>query len=100
MGRLYGFDVYEFGNTPVYGADGSKQELGTLPGAGSDGPWHCSFAFYVPRVFKASGSVKMYFSPAETDPEYQRNKVNFRHMFLCMPKKEDAMVALASERGE
>lgn len=100
VGRLYGFDVYEFGNTPVYGADGSKQDLGTLAGAGSEGPWHCSFAFYVPRVFKATGSVKMYFSAAETDPEYQRNKVNFRHMFLCMPKKEDAMAVLASELGE
>ena len=32
----------------------------------------------------------MYYSEASTDPEYQRNKINFRHYFVCLPKKADA----------
>ena len=38
----------------------------------------------------------MYYSEAATDPEYQSNKINFRHYFLCMPKKEDAGVVMMS----
>ncbi|MEI3469541.1 MAG: hypothetical protein V8Q76_13030 [Bacteroides intestinalis] len=45
--------------------------------------------------FKATGSMKMYWSAAD-DPEYQRNKVNFRHYFICMPKKTDAGVVMRS----
>ena len=60
------------------------------------GEFQCSFAFYVPRVFKATGSTKMYYSEASTDPEYQRNKINFRHYFICMFKKADAGVAIRS----
>ena len=36
----------------------------------------------------------MYFREAQSDPENQRNLVNFRHYFIAMPKKEDAMVTL------
>lgn len=93
VGRIYGFDVYEFGETPVYNATGAKQAVGT---AASGTSYHCSFAFYAKRVFKATGSTKMYYSKAETDPEYQRNKINFRHYFICMPKKEDAGVVMMS----
>lgn len=93
VGRLYGFDIYEFANNPVYTQAGVKKDLGVAAGAGE---FQCSFAFYVPRVFKATGSTKMYYSPAETDPEYQRNKVNFRHRFICMPKKADAGVVMTS----
>lgn len=93
VGRMYGFDIYEFANNPVYTTAGVKKDLGVAAGAGE---FQCSFAFYVPRVFKATGSTKMYYSPAETDPEYQRNKVNFRHRFICMPKKADAGVVMVS----
>ena len=64
--------------------------------AAAAGEFNCSFAFYTPRVFKATGSTKMYYSEAATDPEYQRNKINFRHYFLCMPKKADAGVVMMS----
>lgn len=87
VGRQYSFDIYEFSNNPVYTNDGAKKALGAATGTGE---FQCSFAFYVQRVFKATGSTKMYYSEASTDPEYQRNKINFRHMFICMPKKSDA----------
>ena len=61
------------------------------------GEFQCSFAFYTPRVFKATGNTKMYYSEAATDPEYQRNKINFTHRFICMPKKSDAAVVMRSD---
>ena len=93
VGKLYGFDVYEYANTPLYTQAGKKKNLGVAAGAGE---FNCSFAFYTPRVFKATGSTKMYYSEAATDPEYQRNKINFRHYFLCMPKKADAGIVMMS----
>lgn len=87
VGKLYGFNIYEFANNPLYTTAGVKKDVGA---SASTGEFQCSFAFYVPRVFKATGSTKMYYSEAANDPEYQRNKINFRHMFICMPKKADA----------
>lgn len=93
VGRQYGFDIYEFANNPLYTPDGEKKAIGAVAGTGE---FQCSFAFYTQRVFKATGSTKMYYSEAATDPEYQRNKINFRHMFICMPKKADAGVVMFS----
>ena len=93
VGHLYGFDVYEFDGTPLYNDEGVKKAVDAVA---DDGEFHCSFAFHVPRVFKATGSTKMYYSEASTDPEYQRNKINFRQMFIAMPKKQDAGVVMVS----
>lgn len=93
VGRLYGFDIYEYAGTPYYTVKGVKKDVGAT---GDTGEFQCSFAFYTPRVFKATGSTKMYWSAAENDPEYQRNKINFRHMFICMFKKADAGVVMTS----
>ena len=93
VGRLYGFDIYEFVNNPLYTTGGTKKAVGATPGAGE---FQCSFAFYTQRVFKATGSTKMYYSPADTDPEYQRNKLNYRHYFICLFKKADAGVVMRS----
>ena len=93
VGRLYGFDIYEFANNPLYTTAGVKKALGAVAGTGE---FQCSFAFYTLRVFKATGSTKMYYSEAATDPESQQNKVNFRHYFICMPKKADAGVVMYS----
>ena len=93
VGNLYGFQIYEYGNNPVYTTAGKKKDVGSTAAAGE---FQCSFAFYTPRVFKATGSTKMYFSEAQKDPEYQRNKINFRHYFICMFKKADAGVVMMS----
>ena len=94
VGRQYGFDIYEFANNPLYTTAGQKKAVGA---EAETGEFQCSFAFYVPRVFKATGSTKMYYSEASTDPEYQRNKINFRHYFICMPKKADAGGVIRSD---
>ena len=93
VGRLFGFDIYEYANNPMYTTSGNKKNLGV---AASTGEFQCSFAFYTPRMFKCTGSTKMYYSEASQDPEYQRNKINFRHYFICMPKKADAGVVMRS----
>lgn len=93
VGRLFGFDIYEYADTPIYTKAGIKKDLGKTA---AEGEFQCSFAFYTKRVFKATGSMKMYWSAAENDPEYQRNKVNFRHYFVAMPKKDDAGVVMMS----
>lgn len=94
VGRQYGFDIYEFVNNPIYTTAGKKKELGATASAGE---FQVSFAFYMQRIFKATGSTKMYYSDATTDPEYQRNKINFRHYFICMPKKMDACGVIMSD---
>lgn len=93
VGRLYGFDIYEFANNPVYTTAGKKKDVGASAAAGE---FQCSFAFYAPRVFKATGSTKMYYSEASTDPQNQRSLINFRHYFICMPKKADAGAVMMS----
>lgn len=93
VGRQYGFDIYEFANNPLYTTAGEKKELSATAEAGE---FQCSFVFYTKRVFKATGSTKMYYSESSTDPEYQRNKINFRHYFICMPKKADAGAVIYS----
>lgn len=94
VGRLYGFDIYESANNPLYTTEGTKKAIGSTA---STGEFQCSFAFYVQRAFKATGSTRMYYSEAGTDPEYQRNKINFRHYFICMPKKMDAGAVIYSD---
>ena len=92
--RLYGFDIYEYANTPTYTAEGTKKAVGAQ-GAGA-GEYQCSFAFYDKRVFMATGSTKMYYREAASDPQNQQNLINFRHYFIAMPKKEDAGVVIRS----
>ena len=93
IANLYGFEVYEYSDNPVYGTAGTKVKFGTAAGTNE---YQASVAFYTKRVFKASGSTKMYYSEAKTDPLNQRNLVNFRHYFIVLPKKKDAMGAIMS----
>lgn len=84
IANLYGFQVYEYGNCPTATTAGVKNALGA---AGNQ----CSVAFYAPRIFLATGSTTMYYKEARTNPEYQRNEINFRHYFIAMPKKQEAI---------
>lgn len=93
IGRLYGFDIYEYNNNPIYTTAGVKKKVGQ---AATTGEFQCSFAFFKDRVFKATGSTTMYYSEAKTDPQHQRNLINFRHYFITLPKKKDAGVVMMS----
>lgn len=94
IANLYGFEVYEYSDNPVYKTAGTKVAFGTAAGANE---YQASVAFYTKRVFKASGSTTMYYSLAKNDPQNQRSLVNFRHYFIVLPKKKDAMGAIMSD---
>lgn len=94
IANLYGFQVYEFVNNPVYKTAGTKVAFGTAAGANE---FQASVAFYGKMTFKATGSTKMYYSEAKTDPENQRSLINFRHYFIVLPKKKEAIAAIMSD---
>ncbi len=93
ISNLYGFQVYEYVANPYFKTTLVKVGFGTAPGATD---YQASIAFYEKMTFKASGSTKMYYREAATDPEYQRNLINFRHYFIVLPKKQEAIAAIVS----
>lgn len=96
ISMLYGFEVYEYVAGPVYNLTGAKQALGTAPVVGSI--YQASVAFHTSRVFKATGSTTFYYSEAKNDPQYQRSLVNYRHYFVVLPKKVEAIGAIISDK--
>lgn len=86
IGRLYGFDIYEYDGTPYYNVTtGKKLAWGAVPAATDV---QSSVAFYAGRMMKAAGSTKFYWSNAETDPQNHRNLVNFEQYGICLPLSE------------
>ena len=94
IANLYGFQVYEYVNNPVYKVAGTKVVFGTAAAANE---YQASVAFYDKMTFKATGTTTMYYSEAKTDPLNQRSLVNFRHYFIVLPKKKEAMAAIMSD---
>ena len=41
----------------------------------------------------------MYYRDAQTNPDYQQNEVNFRHYYIVLPKKMEAIGAIYSYDG-
>ena len=93
ISRMYSFDVYEFTGNPVFTATGPKKSYGALA---ETGEYQASVVFSLKTVFKCKGSTKMYYSEAKTDPQNQRNLVNFRHRFLAAPKVKRGIGAIYS----
>lgn len=96
IANMYGFEVYEFENCPYFTKEGTKVPFKNTPG-GTD--HQASFCFYTKRVFRAQGSTKMYYRDAQTNPDYQQNEVNFRHYYIVLPKKMEAIGAIYSYDG-
>ncbi len=93
IANLYGFEVYEYVNNPLFTSAGAKKTYGAVA---EDGDYQATVAFCVNEMFKASGKTKMYWSDAKNDPDYQRNKVNFSHRYICLPKTTRATGAIYS----
>ena len=93
IANMLGFEIFEYTNNPYYSAAGAKKAFGSVPEATD---YRASIAFYTKRMFKATGSTKMYWSPAANDTEYHRNKVNFEHRAIVLPKTQDAIGAIRS----
>lgn len=96
IANMYGFEVYEFENCPYFTKGGTKVPFKNSP-SGTD--HQASFCFYTKRVFRAQGSTKMYYRDAQTNPDYQQNEVNFRHYYIVLPKKMEAIGAIYSYDG-
>lgn len=94
--NMYGFEVYTFVNAPYFNKSGVKLAYNVVPTATDH---KGSFAFYRPRMFRAQGSTKMYYSEAATNPQTQENLVNFRNYDIVLPKKMEAIGAIYSWDG-
>lgn len=97
ISNLYGFKVYEYTDCPYYNTTTlAKLVWGAVPSSTTDR--QASVSFYAPRMMKASGTTKTYLSEAKSDPQNQENLVNFRHYFICLPLKNEAIGAIVSEK--
>jgi len=95
ISNLYGFEVYEYADSPYYTVSTkTKLAYGAVP-AGTER--QASVAFYAPRMMKATGSTTTYYSEAKTDPANQQSMINFRHYFICLPLKNEAIGAIVSD---
>ena len=94
--NMYGFEIYTFVNAPYFNKNGVKLAYNATPSATDH---KGSFAFYRPRMFRAQGTTKMYYSEAATNPQTQENLVNFRNYDIVLPKKMEAIGAIYSWDG-
>lgn len=86
IAKMYGFEIFEFVNCPLFGQNFKKKAFGA---AATDGDFEASIFFYVPRMFKSKGTTTMYYSEAKTDPLNKRNLVSFTSRFVALPQKRD-----------
>ena len=94
--NMYGFEVIPFVNTPYYNKNGVKLAYDATAGATDH---KASIAFYVPRMFRAKGSTKMYSQEASSSPTTQENLVAFRNYDIVLPVKMEAFGAIYSWDG-
>ncbi|MDR2652072.1 MAG: hypothetical protein LBC68_07115 [Prevotellaceae bacterium] len=94
VANLYGFEIYEYNDCPYYTV-ATKVKL-AFGAAVTNTANQASVAFYAPRMMKATGSTTAYLSEAKTDPQNQQNLANFRHYFICLPLKNEAIGAIVS----
>lgn len=97
IANMYGFEVHSYVGNPYYnGTTLAKNAYGAAVVAGTD--FRATVAYYNKRMFKATGSTKTYMSEAAQNPTTQENLINFRHYFIALPKKQEAIGAIASTK--
>lgn len=97
ISKMYGFEIMEYVNCPAFGQNLKKKGFGSVS---ADGDFEASVFFYVPRMFKASGTTKMYYSEAKTDPVNKQNLVSFTNRFVALPqKRQGACGAIVSAKA-
>lgn len=95
VGRLYGFDIYEYTDTPAYTvASKTKLAFGAIAGSGTA---PASVAFHAKSCMRATGSLTIYESLAKTDPLNHRNLYNVRQRAICAPlRSKECLAAIIS----
>lgn len=84
-GVLAGFEVYENIDNPHYTAAGVKRPWGAVLNSTDK---QATVIFHPENVVKKTGFTKQYYSPAGSNPEYQTNRLNYRHYFIALPVME------------
>ncbi len=92
--RMFGFDIYEYLNTPMYDDTFTKKAFGSALAATDR---ISSVAFYAPRMFKARGSIQAYLQDAKTDVLNKRNLLSYNLHFIALPKTMEAIGALVND---
>jgi hypothetical protein len=96
---MYGFDIYEFGGNPKY-----HDVAGTLTKKAFDSADDeatdqvASFFFYAGRTNQFVGSISMYNSQANIDPQNRRSLVGFRMYHMCLPIKQEGFGVIVSDK--
>ncbi len=92
IANMYGFEIYEYVDAPVYNVTTKTKKNFGADAASTDR--NASVAFYAPRMMKATGETKAYLD--EPDTQNQEWRYNVRHYFICLPLKNEAMGAIIS----
>ncbi|RIY06468.1 hypothetical protein D0T11_18685 [Hymenobacter rubripertinctus] len=94
---LYGFELHEDVNAPVYNV-GTKvrKAYGAASAPATDA--NASVAFYNARCFQALGTNKMYHRESALDPETRSSVCGFRQWGIMMPYSRDSQAAIISGR--
>ncbi|MBN1250682.1 MAG: hypothetical protein JXA16_01005 [Bacteroidales bacterium] len=92
--KLYGFEVHEYINTPLYDGAFVKKAYAAVA-AGTDR--ESSFAFVNSRMFKAKGTIEAFLQEAKDDVLNKRNLSSFDLRFIALPKKNEAIAAIVSD---
>ncbi len=93
IGRIMGFDVYEYSKNPVYTGI-VKKAFGATP-AGTDK--NSSIAFFTPRMFQAQGKIMMTALKAEDNPTMRENVIGYQMYHVALPKKQEGIGAIVSQ---
>ena len=96
IANMYGFEVFEYADCPVYAAAGTKKAYGAKAEATDRS---ASVYFHLSNSMKAAGTTKMYYSEAKNDPQNQRNLINFRHYFIALPLRTKGCGAILSGKN-
>lgn len=97
--RILGFKVYSYQAMPLFYKDTNnsgtwtKRPYGTAPVSGDQEATVC---FVETNVAKKTGLTKQYFAPSGTDPQNQRNLLNYRHYFIALPVRTKFAGAIVS----
>ena len=84
ISKMYGFDIYEYPKNPYFTQAKAKVAFTGTPAATDK---EASVFFFVPRMFKAKGSTKMYYSKSENDTLNKRNLISFTNRWIALPQK-------------
>jgi len=94
---LYGFELHEDVNPPVYNVNTKvRKAYGAASAPATDA--NASIAFYNARCFQALGTNTMYYREATLDPENRSSVAGFRQWGIMMPYTRDSQAAIISGR--